>query len=119
MFKSICFSGVLFCLSGCIVESMSLPDCHPLFPECGNEDTDEDGVVNKDDDFPGDPSCSVRDKANCTGCGQACGDEEWCSEEYVCKLVQDEVCNGEDEDGDGIVDEALVEVPLSSQNQGV
>ncbi len=70
---------IAICHSGCVIESMSLPDCHPLFPECGDEDSDGDGVINKDDDFPTDDRCAARDKENCTGCGQGCEENRWCS----------------------------------------
>ena len=33
------------------------------------------GVMNRDDDFPTDASCSVRDQNHCTGYGVGCDDD--------------------------------------------
>lgn len=52
--------------------------CHPVDPTC---DSDDDGVLNGEDDFPEDPRCSTRNEENCTACGDACSNSERCGDE--------------------------------------
>ena len=70
-------SSILFASWGCH-EKLDLDVCRPGDPACGDEDFDGDGVVNRQDDFPIDVSCSKQDEMNCGGCGQSCGEGEAC-----------------------------------------
>jgi cysteine-rich repeat protein len=94
--------------------------CLPNDPQCANEDYDGDGVINADDDFPSDPDCTVRSNDSCTACGVACAESERCDNTGQCIPRDSEVCDGQDNDGDGQADEDVADLaPLADKQDGV
>ena len=89
-------STLIACYEELDLESL----CHPLSSNCAEKDFDGDGVINRLDDFPIDPSCSKNDHQNCGRCGNA-----FCNIDQECEPIKAEFCNGRDDDGNQLVDD--------------
>ena len=97
----------------------SHPICFPDDSTCANEDFDDDGVMNKDDHFPTDPSCALRNEQNCSACGVGCDQSEKCSQQGSCESIEQERCDGVDNDLDGRVDEEIEDAPTGTLTAGL
>ena len=97
--------------------------CPPQDEECALFDADGDGVLNGVDDFPLDARCSELSNENCESCGTACASGLFCQRKVLggvfrggeCLPASQEVCNEQDDDGDGITDEG----PPADNQRGV
>ncbi|MEC9071401.1 MAG: carboxypeptidase-like regulatory domain-containing protein [Myxococcota bacterium] len=52
--------------------------CDPAVQDCSGLDSDGDGVVDGEDDFPQDEACFEVSDENCFGCGQGCSGNGTC-----------------------------------------
>ena len=109
----------LLCFSACYeVPTVDiLESCHPTEPQCARADFDGDGVPNGRDEFPLDERCSVESKLHCGACNRSCGPKFNCLNS-LCVPIEDELCDGLDNDLDQIIDEDLI-APSADLNQGL
>ncbi len=104
-------------------DSTAASACPPQDNECALLDADSDGVLNGVDDFPLDARCSEIGRENCESCGTPCASGLFCQRSVVgglfrggeCVPATQEVCNQDDDDGDGVVDEG----PPADNQRGV
>jgi hypothetical protein len=86
-------------------------------------DADGDGVLNKVDDFPLDTRCSEISQESCESCRTPCASGLFCQRKVAgrqflggeCVPATQEICNGSDDDGDGVIDEG----PPANNQSGV
>ena len=94
-----------------------LESCHPTEPQCASADFDGDGVPNGRDHFPLDERCSEETKLSCGACDRSCGPKFNCLNS-LCVPIEDELCDGLDNDLDQVIDESL-NPPSAVLNQGL
>ena len=93
-------------------EPLSLPSCSVSIEICNGEDDDCDGLIDEWLDCLSAPVCgdgNVDTWEECDDGNTANGDgcDEFCQEEETGCQVSVEICNGEDDDCDGLIDEWL------------
>ena len=67
--------------AGCFDEVTAEDFCKVQMPDC---DSDGDGVLNGEDDFPLEAACSTLSPDDCFGCGQGCSGHGECVGIGVC-----------------------------------
>jgi hypothetical protein len=108
---------ILFLLCSLIIigcyEALDLDAlCHPLNVDCAEKDFDEDGVINRLDDYPFDSTCAKNDINHCGSCVNACSLSEFCNIDRMCEKIKMEVCNGKDDDGNMLIDDILADIQI-------